>query len=459
MHELIAVSPLDGRYARSVEELQLMASEQALNRNRVKVEIEWLIKLSQTPGISELPVISPEKQIALRKLYQEFTIADGESIKLYEKDTNHDVKAVEYWIKDQIFGGHINLQDDMEFVHFACTSEDINNLAYGLMMQDCIKYLHIECVAIVACLRFKSQFLRDAAMLSHTHGQPASPTTMGKEMSNMLYRLDGALKQIATVSVKGKLNGAVGNFNAHYAAYPDVNWLAISEDFVTKLGLDYNRNTTQIEPHDYMAEAFHAIVRFNNILIDASQDFWTYISMGYFGQKVVDIETGSSTMPHKVNPINFENAEGNLGMANAVMEHMASKLQRSRLQRDLSDSTVLRNIGVGFGYSVIAYKAFVRGIDRIEANHEAMLVGLANTPEILAEPIQTIMRRFGIQNSYEQLKQLTRGEAFTVGSPLDRMIAIRQFIDELEICDEGRQLLEALTPETYIGIAPQLAKQ
>lgn len=455
---MFAISPLDGRYARSMDPLRDVASDFALTRNRVIVEIDWFILLSQEPKIVELPQFEAETYEYLRDITQHFSIDDYKYIKDIEATTVHDVKAVEYFVKHKL-----SLCDEtkpyLEFVHFCCTSEDINSVAYAIMLKNCIDVIDNEMVALTACFQYKAELLKGAAMLSHTHGQPASPTTMGKEMAVFADRLLRARVDLTSIEVRAKMSGAVGNFNAHVATYPDVDWPILGFRLMQKYGFRPNLMTTQIEPHDYMADIFHTLSRFNNILLDASCDMWAYISIGYFGQKIVDDEVGSSTMPHKVNPINFENAEGNLGMANAVLEHMASKLQRSRLQRDLSDSTVLRNVGVGFGYSLLAYQAFHRGMDRVEADVKKMYNELTAAPEVLGEAIQMIMRRYGVADSYEQLKKLTRSDQFVFGEAIDRNIALHRFIAELDICDEGRKQLEALSPTTYIGLAADLARQ
>jgi adenylosuccinate lyase len=448
---LSAISPVDGRYARHTRDLAPYFSEQGLMQARVRVEIAWLKALATEPAIPEVPPLTAEAEAFLDEIALEFDEVAGARVKEIEATTNHDVKAIEYYIKEQM-RGRSDLQSQIEFVHFACTSEDINNLAYGVMVREARNHVMLPALdAVLAPLRELAQRFADQPLLARTHGQPASPTTMGKELANVVHRLERQRAAIAANECLGKINGAVGNFNAHYAAYPEVDWPSLSRRMVESLGLVPNTHTTQIEPHDFLAELFHAFMRLNTILLDASRDIWGYISLGYFKQKVVAGEVGSSTMPHKVNPIDFENAEGNLGLANAVFDHLANKLPVSRFQRDLTDSTVLRNIGMGFAWSLIAYKAFQRGLGKLEIEPGRLDEDLDQNWEVLGEAVQTVMRRYGIDSPYEKLKALTRGQRITPQ-------ALVEFIDGLEIPDEAKQRLRALTPGRYTGIASQLAR-
>jgi len=449
--ELSALSPLDGRYASKTDALRPLLSEAGFMHHRVKVEIAWLLALSEA-GLDELKPFSAESQALLRKLAAEFTEQDAARIKAIEATTNHDVKAVEYWLKEKV-QGHPELVAASEFIHFACTSEDINNTSHGMMLltaRDSVLLPALE--KLLSRLSEIAHQHADMPMMSRTHGQPASPTTMGKEIANVVARLHRAQRAIAAIEILGKMNGAVGNYNAHLSAYPNIDWPALSRDVVEqRLGLTFNPYTIQIEPHDYIAELFDAIARTNTILIDLCRDVWGYISLGFFKQKTKAGEIGSSTMPHKVNPIDFENAEGNLGMANAVLRHMAEKLPISRWQRDLTDSTVLRNIGVAFGYTLLAYDSCLRGLNKLEANPARMAEDLDQNWEVLAEPVQTVMRRYGIENPYEQLKELTRGKGIS-------QAALQEFIQGLAIPQDAKDRLLAMTPATYIGLAAQLAK-
>ena len=447
---LTAISPIDGRYGSKTAPLRHAFSEYGLIRNRVLVEIRWLQRLAKHTEIIELKAFSVEANVLLNKLVDEFSEADAIAIKNIERKTNHDVKAVEYLIKDRI-SVLPELKAIGEFVHFACTSEDINNLSHALMLREGRDILLAQMDTIIAKLTDLAHAHADAPMLARTHGQTASPTTMGKEIANVVARLRHARKQFAAVELLGKINGAVGNYNAHLSAYPQIDWAANAKAFVESLGLVWNPYTTQIEPHDYIAELFDACARFNTILIDFNRDIWGYISLGYFKQKVVAGEVGSSTMPHKVNPIDFENSEGNLGLANAVLQHMASKLPISRWQRDLTDSTVLRNMGVGFGYALIAYEAALKGIGKLEINRNRLAEDLDNAWEVLAEPVQTVMRRYGVPEPYEKLKEFTRGQTITASN-------IRELVEKLDIPAEAKAELLKLTPATYIGNAIAQAK-
>ena len=447
---LTAISPIDGRYGSKTASLRGIFSEFGLIRARVEVEIRWLQCLAQHPAITEVPAFSSEADALLNAIVDNFSEEGALRIKAIEATTNHDVKAVEYFIKEQ-FAGNAELQAVNEFVHFACTSEDINNLSHGLMLKAGRDVLLEEMRKIAAAIRKLAHEQASLPMLSRTHGQTASPTTLGKEMANVVARLERQISQIEKVELLGKINGAVGNYNAHISAYPDVDWASNAEAFVTSLGLTFNPYTTQIEPHDYIAELFDAIARFNTILIDFDRDIWAYISNGYFKQKTIAGEVGSSTMPHKVNPIDFENSEGNLGIANAVLTHMAQKLPISRWQRDLTDSTVLRNMGVGAGYSLIAYAASLKGISKLQVNEIRISEDLDNAWEVLAEPVQTVMRRYGIEQPYEKLKAFTRGKAITQD-------AMAEFIATLELPQSARDELNALTPSTYLGNAAEQAK-
>jgi adenylosuccinate lyase len=449
--EITAISPVDGRYGSKVADLQPIFSEYGLIRHRVQVEIRWLQALAAWNAIAEVPPLSKQATTVLDRLAEDFDIEDAQRIKAIERTTNHDVKAVEYFIKERI-AGNVELAAISEFVHFACTSEDINNLAYALMLSRGRHEMLLPPLdGIIDALAELAHREADTPMLSRTHGQPASPTTLGKELANVVYRLRRQREALAAVPILGKINGAVGNYNAHLVTYPEADWPGFARSFVEGLGLVFNPYTTQIEPHDYVAELFHALVRTNTVLLDFSRDVWAYISLGYFRQKTVAGEVGSSTMPHKVNPIDFENAEGNLGIANALLEHLAAKLPVSRWQRDLSDSTVLRNLGVAFAHSIIAYDSLRKGIGKLEVDAEHLASDLDLNWEVLAEPIQTVMRRYGIEEPYEKLKDLTRGQRITPET-------LRRFIDSLEIPDEAKQRLLALTPAGYTGNASEQAR-
>jgi len=450
---LNALSPLDGRYQSKLDALRPCFSEFALIRHRALVEVEWLKALAAEPAIKEVVPFSPVTIEELDAAIRTFGEAEAEQVKAIESRTNHDVKALEYWLKER-FSANPEIRKASEFIHFACTSEDINNQSHALMLKsgrDAVLLPMLD--SIIARLTEQSHELADDAMLAHTHGQPASPTTLGKEFANVVYRLRRQRKQLAETEILGKINGAVGNFNAHLSAYPDFEWEAFAKRFVESLGLTYNPYTIQIEPHDYMAEMYDAISRINTILIDLDRDVWGYISMGYFKQKVKEGEVGSSTMPHKVNPIDFENSEGNLGLANAVLRHLAEKLPISRWQRDLTDSTVLRNMGVAFGYSLLGYDSCLKGLNKLEVNRARLAEDLDTSWEVLAEPIQTVMRRYGVENPYEQLKELTRGKGGITRE------ALQAFIRDLAIPQEARELLLAMTPASYIGKAAELAKR
>ena len=449
---LTAVSPLDGRYGDKCTALRPIFSEFGLLRFRVEVEVRWLQQLASHPGIPEVPAFSADANAVLDAIVSGFSEADAARIKAIERTTNHDVKAVEYFLKEKV-ADHAELNAVSEFIHFACTSEDINNNSHGLMLITAREEVVLPyCQKLVDEVKRLAHEYRDIPLLSRTHGQPASPTTLGKEMANVAYRLERQLKQIASVEILGKINGAVGNYNAHISAYPEVDWHAFSEQFVTSLGLTWNPYTTQIEPHDYIAELFDAIARFNTILIDFDRDVWGYICLGHFKQRTVAGEIGSSTMPHKVNPIDFENSEGNLGLANALFDHLAAKLPISRWQRDLTDSTVLRNLGVAIGYSLIAYQATLKGISKLEANVANMAKDLDSNWEVLAEPIQTVMRRYGIEKPYEKLKELTRGRRVDAEG-------MREFIDTLALPEAVKDELKLLTPANYIGRAITLVDE
>lgn len=448
---LNAISPIDGRYGSKTNVLRRSVSEYGLLRMRVIVEVRWLQALAKHPQIVEVPALSNEASALLDQLADNFSEADAQAIKDIEKTTNHDVKAVEYFIKNKM-ADNTELAAISEFVHFACTSEDINNLSHALMLREALKEgITPELKNVIKAIQDLAIEHAEQSMLSRTHGQTASPTTVGKEMANVAARLSRQLKQIENVEFLGKINGAVGNYNAHLSAYPDVDWQAHAEAFVTSLGLTWNPYTTQIEPHDYIAELYDAICRFNTILIDFDRDVWGYISMGFFKQKTIAGEIGSSTMPHKVNPIDFENSEGNLGIANAIMGHLSAKLPISRWQRDLTDSTVLRNLGVGLAHSLIAYQATLKGISKLEINAARLEADLNNAWEVLAEPIQTVMRRYGIESPYEKLKELTRGRTIDQAT-------IEAFVDTLEMPEQAKAELKALTPSTYIGNAVAQAK-
>ena len=448
---LSAVSPIDGRYGGKTEPLREVFSEFGLIKRRVLVEVRWLQCLAAHDGIPEVPALSKAANRSLNSIADKLREVDARRIKDIEATTNHDVKAVEYFIKER-FDGNDELKGISEFVHFACTSEDINNLSHALMLRDGLQDVLLPAMNNVATALSKlATDTAEAAMLSRTHGQTASPTTMGKEVANVVARLHRQLDQLGKLEFLGKINGAVGNYNAHLSAYPDVDWQANAETFVTSLGLSWNPYTTQIEPHDYMAELFDTVARFNTILIDFNRDIWGYVSLGYFKQKTIAGEVGSSTMPHKVNPIDFENAEGNLGLANAVLQHMSAKLPISRWQRDLTDSTVLRNMGVGAAYSLIAYQSALKGIGKLELNEARLSQDLNNSWEVLAEPIQTVMRRYGIKKPYEKLKELTRGQDMSAE-------VIQEFVSKLDLPEQARKELLALTPASYIGNAVAQAR-
>ncbi len=447
---LSALSPLDGRYASKTDALRPLLSEAGFMHHRVKVEIAWLMALSEA-GFPELKPFSAEASALLQRLANDFSEEDAARIKAIEAVTNHDVKAVEYWLKEKV--QHLpELVAASEFIHFACTSEDINNTSHGMMLKAARDTVLLPSLSnVIARLTEIAHANADVPMMSRTHGQPASPTTLGKEIANVIARLQRARQRIADVQILGKMNGAVGNYNAHLSAYPDVDWPAFSRKVVEeRLGLTFNPYTIQIEPHDYIAELFDAVARANTILLDLNRDVWGYISLGFFKQKTKAGEIGSSTMPHKVNPIDFENSEGNLGMANAVLKHMAEKLPVSRWQRDLTDSTVLRNIGVGLGYALLAYDSCLRGLNKLEVNPARMADDLDHNWEVLAEPVQTVMRRYGIENPYEQLKELTRGKGISKE-------ALREFINGLAIPQEAKDRLLAMTPASYVGLAARLA--
>ncbi|MEW6175519.1 MAG: adenylosuccinate lyase [Pseudomonadota bacterium] len=453
LSSLTAVSPVDGRYAGKTSALRPIFSEFGLIRCRVQVEVRWLQRLAAHPGIPEVAPFSAEANALLNQLAEDFQQEHAERVKEFERTTNHDVKAVEYLLKEQA-KQLPELAKVNEFIHFACTSEDINNLSHALMLREGRDTVLLPLMRQLAdAIRGLAVQFADVPMLSRTHGQPASPTTLGKELANVVYRLERQIAQVAAVPLLGKINGAVGNYNAHLSAYPDVDWEANAREFIEgDLGLSWNPYTTQIEPHDYIAELFDAIARFNTILIDFDRDVWGYISLGYFKQKTVAGEIGSSTMPHKVNPIDFENSEGNLGIANALFQHLASKLPISRWQRDLTDSTVLRNLGVGFAHSVIAYEASLKGIGKLELNAARIAEDLDACWEVLAEPVQTVMRRYAVENAYEKLKDLTRGKGITPD-------ALQAFIEGLDIPADAKAELRKLTPASYIGNAAAQAKR
>ena len=448
---LSAVSPVDGRYGSKTAALRDIFSEFGLIRFRVQVEIRWLQQLAAHPEITEVPALSDEAQAVLNNIVDTFGEEQAARIKEIERTTNHDVKAVEYFIKEQI-SANSELHAITEFVHFACTSEDINNLSHALMLKNGVVVVRQYMQQIADEIAGLGRQFAEQPMLSRTHGQTASPTTLGKEMANVAYRLQRQIKQLDQIEFLGKINGAVGNYNAHLSAYSQIDWEANAKSFIEGLGLSMNPYTTQIEPHDYIAELFDVVCRFNTIVVDIDRDVWGYISMGYFKQKTIAGEVGSSTMPHKVNPIDFENSEGNLGIANAIMQHLAMKLPVSRWQRDLTDSTVLRNMGVGFGYCLIAYQASLKGISKLELNAARINDDLDHAWEVLAEPIQTVMRRYAIEEPYEKLKALTRGKAMTKET-------ILEFVDTLELPDAAKAELKALTPATYIGNAVDQAKR
>lgn len=447
---LTAVSPIDGRYGSKTSDYRDIFSEYGLIRFRVEVEIRWLQCLAAHPEINEVPSLSDSANAALNEVVSQFSEADAQKIKSIEATTNHDVKAVEYFIKEKL-DNQAELAAIKEFVHFACTSEDINNLSHALMLKAGRVVLNKQLQETIEKMTGLAEDYASIPMLSRTHGQTASPTTVGKEIANVVARLRRQLTQIESISLLGKINGAVGNYNAHLSAYPNVDWQANAEQFVNSLGLEWNPYTTQIEPHDYIAELFDAIARFNTIVIDFNRDIWGYISLGYFKQKTIAGEVGSSTMPHKVNPIDFENSEGNLGLANAVFQHLASKLPISRWQRDLTDSTVLRNMGVGFGYCAIAYASVIKGLGKLEINEARIAQDLDNSWEVLAEPIQTIMRRYGVDEPYEKLKALTRGQTITAD-------ILSDFVETLDIPEAAKESIRKMTPANYIGNAIAQAK-
>jgi adenylosuccinate lyase len=443
---ITAISPVDGRYASKTTELRSIFSEYGLIKYRVTVEVRWLQALAEANEIEEVPVFSAQANKLLDSIVTDFSVEDAQRVKDIEATTNHDVKAVEYFLKEKI-ANNSELNSISEFVHFACTSEDINNLSYGLMLKDAVELVVKPYQAkLINSIQDKSIEYAALPLLSRTHGQPASPSTIGKEFANVVARLKRQAKQLSQVEILGKINGAVGNYNAHLSAYPEFDWQSFAQKFVTDLGLDWNPYTTQIEPHDYIAEMFDAMARFNTIILDFDRDVWGYIALGHFKQKTVAGEIGSSTMPHKVNPIDFENSEGNLGLANAIFDHHAAKLPVSRWQRDLTDSTVLRTLGLGVGHAVIAYQATLKGISKLEANEAALAADLDANWEVLAEPIQTVMRRYGIEKPYEKLKELTRGKRINQQD----MIA---FVDGLELPEHEKARLKAMTPSNYVGNA------
>ncbi|MCW8899245.1 MAG: adenylosuccinate lyase [Gammaproteobacteria bacterium] len=451
LSQLTAISPVDGRYGSKTAALRPIFSEFGLIRYRVLVEVRWLQHLAAQKEITEVPEFSPATQKLLNDIVDNFSEQDALRVKEIESTTNHDVKAVEYLLKEKI-AGNAELEAVNEFIHFACTSEDINNLSHALMLREARDTVMLKLLnELIIALTDLSKELAAQPMLAHTHGQPASPTTVGKEFANVVYRLKRQIEQIKEVPLLGKLNGAVGNYNAHLSAYPDLDWAQISKNFIESLGLEQNPYTIQIEPHDYMAELFDAFSRFNNIVMDFNRDVWTYISMGFFKQKTIAGEVGSSTMPHKVNPIDFENSEGNIGIANTIFSHLSAKLPVSRMQRDLTDSTVLRNLGVGLAHCMIAYQSTLRGISKLQVNADALNATLNNNWEVLAEPIQTVMRRYGIEKPYEKLKELTRGQRVTEED-------FKAFITQLEIPQEAKNQLILLTPMSYIGNAIEQAK-
>lgn len=450
LNTLTALSPLDGRYHDKLSAVRPCASEYGLLRYRLLVEIRWLELLADTPEIIELSPLSSDARQKLEHIFKDFSPESAAAIKAIEATTNHDVKALEYYLK-QACMENSELKNACEFIHFACTSEDINNLAYALMLQDLRSQVILPAMTdIFNYLQILAHDLADFAMLSRTHGQTASPTTVGKEIANVASRLQRQMHQFQHISLLGKINGAVGNFNAHKVAYPDIDWPALSQKFVSSFGLEWNPYTTQIEPHDYLAEYFQCLMRFNTILLDFNRDIWGYISLGYFKQRPKEGEIGSSTMPHKINPIDFENSEGNLGLANALLDFMANKLPVSRWQRDLSDSTVLRNIGVAIGYTLLAYQASLKGLHKLEINPSALEHDLNNSWEVLAEPIQTVMRRYGIEQPYEKLKELTRGKGIDQST-------LHEFIDGLTLPDAVKTALKSLTPSNYVGNAKEQA--
>ncbi|WNC70285.1 adenylosuccinate lyase [Thalassotalea nanhaiensis] len=452
LSSISAISPVDGRYGSKVKALRPIFSEFGLIKYRVTVEVRWLQKLAATAEIAEVPAFSNEANAVLDAIVTDFSEADAARVKTIEATTNHDVKAVEYLLKEKV-AAYPELDAVSEFIHFACTSEDINNLSHALMLSDCRQEVLLPVMdEILSEIKNLALEYQSMPMMCRTHGQPASPSTMGKEMANVYVRLKRQRDQIANVEMLGKINGAVGNYNAHISAYPEVNWHEFSETFVTSLGVTWNAFTTQIEPHDYIAELFDAVARFNTILIDFDRDVWGYIALGHFKQKTIAGEIGSSTMPHKVNPIDFENSEGNLGIANAILNHLAQKLPVSRWQRDLTDSTVLRNLGVGFAHSLISYQSTLKGMSKLEVNEQALLDELDKNWEVLAEPIQTVMRRYGIEKPYEKLKELTRGKRVDADS-------MRAFIDTLAMPESAKDELKAMTPASYIGRAIEFVNE
>jgi adenylosuccinate lyase len=451
LSQLTAISPVDGRYGSKTADLRPIFSEFGLIRYRVLVEVRWLQHLAAEKAITEVPDFSAETQKLLNDIVDNFSEADAIRVKEIESTTNHDVKAVEYLLKEKI-AGNKELEAVNEFIHFACTSEDINNLSHALMLREARDTVMQQLIdKLISALTDMAKELAEQPMLAHTHGQPASPTTVGKEFANVVYRLQRQFDQIKAVPLLGKMNGAVGNYNAHLSAYPELDWAQISKNFIESLGLEQNPYTIQIEPHDYMAELFDAFSRFNNIVMDFDRDIWTYISMGFFKQKTIAGEVGSSTMPHKVNPIDFENSEGNIGIANAIFSHLSSKLTISRMQRDLTDSTVLRNLGVGLAHCMIAYQSTLRGISKLQVNADALNATLDSNWEVLAEPIQTVMRRYGIEKPYEKLKELTRGHRVTEAD-------FKEFITNLDIPQQAKDKLISLTPMSYIGNAIEQTK-
>ncbi|QBJ77416.1 MULTISPECIES: adenylosuccinate lyase [Aquitalea] len=453
LNPLIALSPLDGRYAAQVEGLRNLFSEYGLMKFRIKVELEWLKMLAAEPGIEEVKPFSEATIREIDDVIANFTVQHGEEVKAIEARTNHDVKAIEYWLKERL-SGNAEVMAASEFIHFACTSEDINNLSHALMLKTARNTVVLPALdEVIHKLQQLAHELADLPMMCRTHGQPATPSTMGKELANTVYRLKRQREQLVSQEILGKINGAVGNYNAHLVAYPQIDWESLCGRFVSGLGLTFNPYTIQIEPHDYMAELYQVVGRINTILIDLNRDIWGYISLGYFKQKVKKDEVGSSTMPHKVNPIDFENSEGNLGMANAILQHLAEKLPVSRWQRDLTDSTVLRNMGVGFGYTMLGFKACLKGLNKLEINPVAITEELGRSWELLAEPIQTVMRRYGVPNPYEQLKELTRGKDGITRETLSA------FIKGLEIPEAEKARLLELTPIAYVGKAAELAKR
>ncbi|HQU05648.1 MAG: adenylosuccinate lyase [Ferrovum sp. 21-44-67] len=449
---LTALSPLDGRYATQCDPLRPFFSEFGLIRFRVQIEIDWLVALSMEPAIKELSPFSEDTLLALEAIVKNFSVADAEQIKAIEARTNHDVKAMEYWLRERL-ASNPEVLLAMEFIHFACTSEDINNLSHALMLQGVREQVLLPKLnAILDVLIQRAHDYANQPMLSRTHGQTATPTSVGKELANVAYRLNRQVQQLKQLPILAKINGAVGNYSAHYSAYPHFDWPKFSEQFVTSHQLTFNPYTTQIEPHDNLAEWMHTLMRINTILIDFDRDMWGYISLGYFKQKPKEGEVGSSTMPHKVNPIDFENSEGNLGIANALMGHLAEKLPISRWQRDLTDSTVLRNLGVGMGHSLLAYEALLRGLNKVELDPQRLQDDLLKAWEVLAEPIQTVMRKAGVNNAYDRLKELTRGRS------IDAQI-IQNFIQDLPLSSEDKAHLLAMTPLNYLGKAVELAQQ